>query len=279
MRKFLLLCFFLAGCISWSQDYSFLSASSKKMRHDDYSSLIESPEYRKDSLNHPKPNYFLDTGETFNKAYTDSIAKSKEGYKYRTYIYRDTLSGRFSYILHKQTDEELRVEGEYWKKSIKEDNKNRKKLMGSVVNDLTLTDMDGVSHTMESLAGKIVVIDFWFIHCGSCVMEMPELNELKEKYGTDNIAWFGVTFDPKDKVALFLQKTRFDYTIIPDDKPLTERFGITFYPTTLILDTNRKIVYTGTNGPMTGRTKEIKKVLKKLLKHRKSNVVAGPVNN
>ncbi|MFL9843028.1 TlpA family protein disulfide reductase [Flavobacterium rhizosphaerae] len=132
--------------------------------------------------------------------------------------------------------------------------------------DLTLTDMDGNTYTMESLKGKAIVIDFWFVTCAACIEEMPELNTMKEKYGTDEVAWFGITFDTKEQTERFLKRTQFDFTIIPNGKPITNRFGIKFYPTTLVLDENHEVVYTGDSGPILNAPKEIEKALKKVLK-------------
>jgi hypothetical protein len=69
---------------------------------------------------------------------------------------------------------------------------------------------------------------------------------------------------------------KFDYTIVPDSKHLTDRFDIRFYPTTLIIDENRKIVSTGKFGPMNNRVNEIREVLNKLIKSKKYAVKVGP---
>lgn len=34
-------------------------------------------------------------------------------------------------------------------------------------------DLNGKSYTPENCIGKIVLLNFWFIHCTSCVAEMP----------------------------------------------------------------------------------------------------------
>src|SRR5579859_3754094 len=40
-----------------------------------------------------------------------------------------------------------------------------------------LKDMQGQSVTLESLKGKVVVLNFWTKTCGPCLEEMPELAE------------------------------------------------------------------------------------------------------
>ena len=102
------------------------------------------------------------------------------------------------------------------------------------------------------------------------------MNKLKSEYETDDIEWFAVTYDPKERVERFLDRMKFDYTIVPESKHLTDRFDIRFYPTTLIIDENRKIVYTGKFGFMNGRVNEIREALNKLIKSKKYAVKVGP---
>ncbi|KGO88166.1 hypothetical protein Q765_03740 [Flavobacterium rivuli WB 3.3-2 = DSM 21788] len=245
------------------------------MRFDDYDDYVEESGKNLDSINQHAPRY-LDNGEVYTLKYSDSVFKLYGYQKYSTLAYRDTLSNTFSFVLHKLTEAEMKENDDYWTKTFKDDEENRKKLKGTIIDDLTLTDISGVTHTMQSLQGKIIIIDFWFIKCYACVQEMPELNKLKQQFGTENVAYFGVTFDKKDKVKKFLEHTKFNFTIVPDGKKLTERFGIKFYPTTLILDQERQVVYTGDSGALNDRKKEIKKIVRKLSKNRKSMVIAGP---
>src|SRR5580698_2846162 len=44
--------------------------------------------------------------------------------------------------------------------------------------DFTLKDLQGASVSLESLRGKVVVLNFWTKTCGPCMEEMPELAEL-----------------------------------------------------------------------------------------------------
>ena len=44
--------------------------------------------------------------------------------------------------------------------------------------DFALKDMSGNTVTLESLRGKVVVLNFWSKTCGPCLEEMPDLAEL-----------------------------------------------------------------------------------------------------
>ena len=276
MNKILLFIFLVSNGILSAQTYPFLSSSTKKIQQKEYLDYLNGNLKKADSI-HKSVSCFLENGAKYNQNYLDSITKTKEGYRYATKLFRDTISNKFSYVLYKRSKEEVKETNRDFNNYIKVDGKNRKKLLNSVLNDLTLLDLNGEVHSLETEQDKIIVIDFWFINCAACIKEMPELNALKEIIGTANVSWFGVTYDPKEKVQRFLEKVKFDYTIIPDSKHLTDRFDIRFYPTTLILDENRKVVYTGKFGFMEGRVEEIKSVLQKLLKEKKQEVKVGPL--
>lgn len=281
MRQKLLLALLFISTAAFAQDHPFLSASSKKINKSDHADYLNAlPKQTRDSLM-SNTLFFKENGTHYNKAYADSIAKAKDFYRYTTRLYQDTIANTFAYVMHRRTDAEMEADGKAFQKSTDEDEANRKKLFGSKLDELALTDMDGNTHTLETLAGKIIVIDFWFVNCSACIEEMPELNKMREKFGTEDVAWFGITFDKKEKVAKFSEKVKFDFTLVPDSKHLVDRFGIKFFPTTLIIDPDHEIVYTGKLGSMSGRADEIKKALKKVVrkekKTKKVNVTAGPV--
>ena len=46
----------------------------------------------------------------------------------------------------------------------------------------SVTDLLGNAYSIDKLKGKLIVINFWFVECKPCIMEMPDLNKLVEKY-------------------------------------------------------------------------------------------------
>lgn len=65
---------------------------------------------------------------------------------------------------------------------------------GTAAPDFTLTAPDGTSHSLSSLRGSYVVLDFWASWCPDCRKDIPAMKELHDKYG-DNIKFVGVSFD------------------------------------------------------------------------------------
>jgi len=61
--------------------------------------------------------------------------------------------------------------------------------VGSDAPDFSAVDMNGNSYSLGILKGKVVVINFWFVECKPCVIEMPELNEIVEKYKSEEVVF------------------------------------------------------------------------------------------
>ncbi len=72
-------------------------------------------------------------------------------------------------------------------------------LLGKAVPDFSFTTLDGKAVTAQSLAGKVVVVDFWATWCGPCRQTLPDLQKVYEKY-KDNakVAILAVSVDEPD---------------------------------------------------------------------------------
>ncbi len=113
---------------------------------------------------------------------------------------------------------------------------------GNTLEDFTVTDINGKTIQLSKLKGKVVVLNFWFIACRPCVMEMPHLNELTEAYQGQAVEFIAITFDKQEKVLDFLTKHKFHYQKVTDKKALLHKMGIMAYPTNVVLDKSGKVV-------------------------------------
>jgi len=129
---------------------------------------------------------------------------------------------------------------------------NRNDLLGQAAMPFQATDMAGNNYTLESLKGKVIVLNFWFVACKPCVMEMPELNKLVDKYKNSEVVFLGFAVDDKSKIENFLKKTTYKYTIIPDAKETVKSYNINGFPTHILIDKNSIISFTAIGlGPNT----------------------------
>ena len=71
--------------------------------------------------------------------------------------------------------------------------------------------IDGSVKSFSDYKGKLLVINFWYINCGPCIIEMPYLNDLVKKYQNEDVQFLALSFDKVLDIKSFLQKTEFIY--------------------------------------------------------------------
>jgi len=71
--------------------------------------------------------------------------------------------------------------------------------------------IDGSVKSFSDFKGKLLVINFWYINCGPCIIEMPYLNDLVNKYQNEDVQFLALSFDTVSDIKSFLQKTEFIY--------------------------------------------------------------------
>jgi thiol-disulfide isomerase/thioredoxin len=146
-------------------------------------------------------------------------------------------------VLYKKSNELEKARKESFQMSLKALNPDFFK--GKLVKPFSLTDLEGNVYTKESLKGKVVVLNFWFIGCKPCEEEMPVLNSLVEKYKDKEVVFLAISPDSKDKLNEFLKSTAFNYTQIPEHTTMTMDYLIMAYPDHMIIDTKSVIQYKG----------------------------------
>ena len=94
--------------------------------------------------------------------------------------------------------------------------------------------------------GKITVINFWFIECKPCKMEIPDLNKLVEKYKDYDVEFLAIALNKPDQLKDFLKTTDFNYQVLSIAEQQTIELGIQGYPTHFILNRQGQVVYKAT---------------------------------
>lgn len=150
-------------------------------------------------------------------------------------------------VLRMATDEEKKM-----LKKMQAQMSGQSDLIGTEASIFSATDIKGNEYSLNSLKGKIIVMNFWFVECKPCVMEMPDLNELVKNYKNKDVVFLGFATNDKSKIDSFLKKKDFSYNIIPNSKKIAEDYKVLAYPTHIIIDENSKIVYSSSGlGPTT----------------------------
>ena len=115
--------------------------------------------------------------------------------------------------------------------------------VGKTAPDLKIETVNGKgSITLESLSGKIAVVDFWATWCGPCKQSFPKLEELA-KQNSGKVQVIGISVDDKsDGVADFAKANGATFPIGWDDgHSIAGRWKVDTMPTTYILDSSGKV--------------------------------------
>ncbi|MCG8583817.1 MAG: TlpA family protein disulfide reductase, partial [Pirellulales bacterium] len=117
--------------------------------------------------------------------------------------------------------------------------------LGQQAEEFSFSDLDGNDVTSESLADKVVVIDFWATWCKPCLVALPKLSELRDKY-KDNprVVFMAVSTDEPDVSNARLQEVfannKIDLPIYRDAASYYRLvFDVGTLPTTIVLDGSR----------------------------------------
>lgn len=128
----------------------------------------------------------------------------------------------------------------------------------------SVRDLDGASFSSDSLKGKVLVINFWFIGCGPCRKEIPELNQLTEKYAAHEIVFIAIALDKPQQLANFILKQPFNYRIVAEGGRESKRYGINGFPTNIVIDKDGIVRYYHT-GYGRGTIAPVEKTIRKYL--------------
>ncbi len=81
----------------------------------------------------------------------------------------------------------------------------------------------GETLTLEKYKG-IVLLNLWATWCGPCRLEMPDLNELQEKYRSRGVTVIGldVEGETKEEIEAFRKKMEINYLLVSGDDNLAQ---------------------------------------------------------
>lgn len=108
--------------------------------------------------------------------------------------------------------------------------------------------LSGDSVSLQSMRGKVVLLDFWATWCKPCVKSMPELDAIYRDYQRLGLMVVGISVDQgKDrekKVKKFLDKKPVGYPIVVDgdSNASWEAFDVAALPTLYLIDRDGRIL-------------------------------------
>jgi len=146
----------------------------------------------------------------------------------------------------KSKEEQKEYLKEYLKKKKKRSNLAKEaaiEKIGTSAPKYSVRSINGKKLKSKDMKGKVVVLNFWFTTCSPCKKEIPQLNELREKFKDENVEFIAVSLDPEYKLSTFLKQHPFTYDMVEDGRWIAEKFEIKSYPSNIIIDQNGTIQF------------------------------------
>jgi len=102
------------------------------------------------------------------------------------------------------------------------------------------TTLDGQHISMDSLAGKVVLIDFWATWCGPCVAALPHMQHIAHKFDGQPLVVLSISLDNDEaKWKDFVDKNKMTWLQVRDggnNGKVSKEFGVTAIPATFSID-------------------------------------------
>jgi TonB family protein len=130
-----------------------------------------------------------------------------------------------------------------------------------------LKDLNGNPVDLQSLKGKVALLNFWASWCGPCLAEMPHIEKLHKDFKDKGLVVLGINYDEEIEVAsAFVKNKGYTFTILPDEgKEVSMKYGVYSIPQVFIIDRDGKIKWHA-RGYGQGSEVELRRAVEKTLK-------------
>jgi peroxiredoxin len=108
--------------------------------------------------------------------------------------------------------------------------------------DFTLADLSGAQWTLRSLAGKVVLVNFWATWCPPCRKELPDLEALAERFGSRGLVVLAISDEEAGKVKPFVADHKLSYPVLLDPgRKVNDLFRVEGIPKSFVYDRSGKL--------------------------------------
>ncbi len=117
---------------------------------------------------------------------------------------------------------------------------------GTVAPDFILKNLNGDDVQLSQFRGKVVLIDFWAVFCKPCVIVLPKIQEIHEKYNDEELVVLMINVsEDKKKIQKFIEENGYTFQVLlgSGNMNVQKNYGLIGIPHTYIIDKQGKVAY------------------------------------
>ena len=115
------------------------------------------------------------------------------------------------------------------------------------LNKFDAVDLQGICWNLDTMKGKVVLLEFWGTWCGGCIEDHKELRKVLEQYKERRFVILGIAFDSMDRQRfltwLYDHKITWSQILEQDglDSRLRSLFDVSYFPSYMLVDREGKV--------------------------------------
>jgi len=130
--------------------------------------------------------------------------------------------------------------------------------LGKLVQDFTVSLINGGQITLSSLQGKVTLIDFWATTCQPCIKEIPYLKTLYDELNQQGFEILGISMDEdREKLEAFVAEKDLRWKIACSGKGWLDKtvqlYQVNAQPSIWLVDQQRILRYFDLRGEALGK--------------------------
>jgi thiol-disulfide isomerase/thioredoxin len=154
---------------------------------------------------------------------------------------REARFAEFGKIFADSKDKTLAA---YGKKLSKKEGEPKTQVVGQTL-EISGVTVDGTAFDWALYRGNHVLVHFWATWCPACVRAMPQIAQLREKYGDKGLEIVGICIDQDlGKLAEYLEKNDTPWTHLAGERcrETAKKYGVRGIPSLMLVDGEAKIL-------------------------------------
>jgi len=116
--------------------------------------------------------------------------------------------------------------------------------VGDTAPNFSIAADDGRVISRSYFGGRLLVLNFWATWCGTCIQEMPSLDQFQKTFAGSGVVVLGISVDRNEQTyRAFLRQTRVTFLTARDPEArISTEYGTFKFPETYVIDSSGQVV-------------------------------------